>query len=97
VTDAMVGGFGLLAEDGSLKVQGAAYKLAAQANGGTPVATLEERVAQLERQQSLQSEAIAQVLANHYQDGPNSAKGLLVQLNDQKYKSLPVQEKANLA
>jgi hypothetical protein len=97
VTDAMVGGFGLLAEDGSLKVQGAAYKLAAQANGGTPVATLEERVAQLERQQSLQSEAIAAILANRYQDGPASAKGILVQLNPDKYKSLPVQEKANLA
>lgn len=97
VTDAMVAGFGLLADDSSLKVQGAAYKLATQTNGGTPVATVEERLAQLERQQGLQTEAIAAILGNHYQDGPASAKGVLVQLNPDKYKSLPVQEKANLA
>jgi uncharacterized coiled-coil protein SlyX len=60
------------------------------------MATLEERIAQLEKQQGLQSDAIAQMLADHYQDGPSSAKGLLVQLNDQKYKNLPVVEKQDL-
>jgi hypothetical protein len=62
-----------------------------------PMATTEERLAQLEKQQSLQSEAIAQILANHYQDGPGSAKGQLVQLNKPKYEGLVVVEKANLA
>jgi hypothetical protein len=60
------------------------------------MATLEERIAQLEKQQGLQSDAIAQILADHYQDGPNSCKGLLVQLNNQKYKNLPVVEKQDL-
>jgi len=59
------------------------------------MATNEERIAQLEKQQGLQTEALAQILSDHYQDGPNSAKGLLVQLNDQKYKDLPVVEKVD--
>jgi hypothetical protein len=61
------------------------------------MATLEERVAQLERQQQLQSEALAAVLSDHYADGPASAKGLLVQLNPPKYENLKVQEKQDLS
>ena len=57
------------------------------------MATTEERLAQLEKQQSLQSRAIAQVLADHYQDGPDSAKGVLVQLDPDSYESLVVVEK----
>lgn len=58
--------------------------------------TPEERVSQLERQQSLQSAAIAQVLANNYQQGAMSAKGLLVQLDPTKYANLTVVEKTNV-
>lgn len=59
--------------------------------------SLEERIAQLEKQQTLQSEAIAAMLADHYADGPQSAKGLLVQLNPPKYENLKVQEKQDLS
>lgn len=90
--DLMVPGFGLF-NVGGIKPQGVAYTAALGGAGGSPVATLEERVAQLEKQQSLQSEAIAQILADHYQDGPQSAKGLLVQLNSPKYTPLQVVEK----
>lgn len=55
--------------------------------------TPEERVGQLEKQQSLQSAAIAQLLANNYQQGSASAKGLLVQLDPTKYRDLGVIEK----
>jgi hypothetical protein len=55
------------------------------------------RVAQLERQQALQSEAIAAILSDHYADGANSAKGVLVQLNPPKYENLKVQEKQDLS
>jgi hypothetical protein len=54
------------------------------------------RVAQLEKQQSLFADAIAQMLADHYQDGASSAKGLLVALNPDKYRDLPVVEKQDL-
>lgn len=56
------------------------------------MASTEERLAQLEKQQGLQTECIAQLLSNHYQDGPNSAKGLLIQLNNTKYTDLVVVE-----
>jgi hypothetical protein len=36
------------------------------------------------------------MLADHYQDGASSAKGLLVQLNPTKYSDLPVVEKQDL-
>jgi len=57
---------------------------------------LTARVAQLEQQQSLQTDTLAAILGNHYDDGPASAKGLLVVLNEQKFKSLVVVEKENL-
>lgn len=60
------------------------------------MASTEERLAQLERQQQLQTEALAQLLSDHYQDGPGSAKGLLVQLNP-AYESLEVVEKQSKA
>lgn len=91
LSDLMVEGFGLFNIHG-IKPQGQAFWAAATAGGGSPVATVEERLAQLERQQSLQSQAIAQVLANHYADGPQSAKGSLVQLDPNKYSDLAVVE-----
>lgn len=93
--DWMVRGFGLYDELGRLKPQGRAFLAAATSAGGGPVATVEERLAQLERQQSLQSEAISKILADHYQDGPQSAKGLLVQLDPNKFGSLAVVEKVS--
>jgi hypothetical protein len=57
-----------------------------------PITDPTEAIRQLQAQQSLQSEAIAAILANHYQDGPQSAKGLLVQLDPNKYGTLAVVE-----
>jgi hypothetical protein len=53
------------------------------------------RVAQLERQQALQSQAIAKILSDNYQQGPDSAKGLLVQLDPNTYSNLAVVEKVD--
>jgi hypothetical protein len=87
--------FGLTRMDGSAKPTLGAWVEAVQE--GEDMASLEERIAQLEKQQNLQSEAIAAMLADHYADGPASAKGLLVQLNPPKYENLKVQEKQDLA
>lgn len=57
-----------------------------------PITDPTEAIRQLQAQQSLQSEAIAAILANHYQDGSQSAKGLLVQLDPNKYGNLAVVE-----
>jgi hypothetical protein len=57
-----------------------------------PITDPTEAIRQLQAQQSLQSEAIAAILTNHYQDGPQSAKGLLVQLDPNKYGNLAVVE-----
>jgi hypothetical protein len=58
-----------------------------------PMGDPTEAIKQLQVQQQLQSEAIAAILADHYQDGPASAKGLLVQLDPTKFGPLVVVEK----
>jgi hypothetical protein len=92
--------FGLVNVDGTYKrtlgawIEGVemAEQTSASSNGGDNDA-LDARIAQLEKQQQLQSEAIAALLSDHYADGPNSAKGKLVQLDPFRYEHLPVQEK----
>jgi hypothetical protein len=59
------------------------------------MATTEERLAQLERQQQYQTQALAALLGDHYDDGAESAKSMLVALNEPKYKGLAVVEKEN--